>query len=44
MPKGDRIAALRYRTRLGEIGTIARKRNVAIFLDVKARCDHMFAH
>ncbi|MDQ0563126.1 Holliday junction resolvase-like predicted endonuclease [Rhizobium mesoamericanum] len=31
MPKGNRIAALRYRTRLGEIGTIARNRNLAIF-------------
>jgi putative endonuclease len=36
MLKGYRIVALRYRTKLGEIDIIA-KRNLAIFVEVKAR-------
>lgn len=43
MLKGYRIVALRYRTRLGEIDIIARKRNLAVFVEVKARRDHMSA-
>ncbi|WP_431321146.1 YraN family protein [Rhizobium sp. YTU87027] len=43
MLKGYRIVALRYRTKLGEIDIIARKRNLAIFVEVKARRDHMGA-
>ncbi|KQV10474.1 hypothetical protein ASC97_17180 [Rhizobium sp. Root1203] len=43
MLKGYRIVALRYRTRLGEIDIIARKRNVAVFVEVKARRDQMSA-
>ena len=35
MLKGYRIVALRYRTK--EIDIIARKRNLAIFVEVKAR-------
>jgi len=37
MLKGYRIVALGYRTKLGEIDIIARKRNLAIFVEVKAR-------
>ncbi|WP_283195661.1 YraN family protein [Rhizobium sp. AN80A] len=37
MVKGYRIVALRYRTRLGEIDIIARKGDLAIFVEVKAR-------
>jgi putative endonuclease len=43
MLKGYRIVALRYRTRLGEIDIIARKRNVAVFVEVKARRDETSA-
>lgn len=35
--KGYRILALRYRTRLGEIDIVARKGDLAIFIEVKAR-------
>ena len=37
MLKGYRIVALRYRTKLGEIDIIARKGDLAIFVEVKAR-------
>ncbi|KQZ50569.1 hypothetical protein ASD54_10090 [Rhizobium sp. Root149] len=37
MAKGYRIVALRYRTPLGEIDLIARKGNLAVFAEVKAR-------
>ncbi|MBW9112364.1 YraN family protein [Rhizobium cauense] len=43
MLKGYRIVALRYRTKLGEIDIIARKRNLAIFVEVKARRKEMSA-
>lgn len=42
MLKGYRIVALRYRTKLGEIDIIA-KRNLAIFVEVKARREEMSA-
>lgn len=35
--KGYRIVALRYRTRFGEIDIIARKGDLAVFVEVKAR-------
>lgn len=35
--KGYRIVALRHRTKLGEIDIIARKRDLVIFVEVKAR-------
>ncbi|MCZ7484409.1 YraN family protein [Rhizobium rhizogenes] len=35
--KGYRILAIRYRTRLGEIDLIARKRDVVAIIEVKAR-------
>lgn len=35
--RGYRILAIRYRTRLGEIDLIARKRDVVAFVEVKAR-------
>ena len=35
--KGYRIVAIRYRTRLGEIDIIARKGDLAVFVEVKAR-------
>jgi putative endonuclease len=41
--KGYRIVALRHRTKLGEIDIIARKRDLAIFVEVKARRDEMGA-
>ncbi|WP_183753372.1 YraN family protein [Rhizobium sp. BK181] len=43
MLKGYRIVAMRYRTKLGEIDIIARKRNLAIFVEVKARREEMIA-
>jgi putative endonuclease len=43
MLKGYRIVAMRYRTKLGEIDIIARKRNVAVFVEVKARRDEASA-
>jgi putative endonuclease len=39
MLKGYRILALRHRTKLGEIDIIARKGDLAIFVEVKARAD-----
>lgn len=35
--KGYRILAFRYRTRLGEIDIIARKKALIVFVEVKAR-------
>lgn len=37
--KGYRIAHMRYKTKLGEIDIVARKRDLAIFIEVKARED-----
>ena len=37
MAKGYRILARRFRTRYGEIDLVARRRNVLIFVEVKAR-------
>jgi putative endonuclease len=37
--KGYRILAIRHRTHLGEIDIIARKGDLAIFVEVKARRD-----
>lgn len=37
MLKGYRILALRYRTKLGEIDIVARKGDLAVFVEVKAR-------
>ncbi|NKF34370.1 YraN family protein, partial [Pseudomonas sp. BGM005] len=37
MLKGYRILALRHRTRLGEIDIVARKGDLAVFVEVKAR-------
>ncbi|WP_137129926.1 YraN family protein [Rhizobium sp. FY34] len=37
MIKGYRILALRHRTPMGEIDIIARKRDLVIFIEVKAR-------
>ena len=37
--KGYRIAALRYRTPVGEIDIVARKRDLIAFVEVKARRD-----
>jgi len=39
MLKGYRVLALRYRTKLGEIDIIARKGDLAVFVEVKARAD-----
>lgn len=43
MLKGYRIVTLRYRTKVGEIDIIARKGELAIFIEVKARRDEMAA-
>jgi putative endonuclease len=43
MLKGYRIVALRFRTKLGEIDIIARKGDLAVFVEVKARADEMGA-
>ena len=43
MLKGYRILALRHRTKLGEIDIIARKGDLAVFVEVKARSDEMGA-
>lgn len=43
MLKGYRILALRYKTKLGEIDIIARKGDLAVFVEVKARADEMGA-
>jgi putative endonuclease len=37
MAKGYRILAKRFRTRYGEIDLVARRRNVLVFVEVKAR-------
>lgn len=37
LAKGYRILAIRYRTRLGEIDIVARKGDLAVFVEVKAR-------
>lgn len=37
MLKGYRIVAIRYRTRLGEIDLIARRRDLVLMVEVKAR-------
>ena len=37
MAKGYRILALRYKTKVGEIDIIARKGDIVIFCEVKAR-------
>lgn len=37
MAKGYRILAIRYRTRLGEIDLVARKGDLVVFVEVKAR-------
>ncbi|MCC0035108.1 MAG: YraN family protein [Hoeflea sp.] len=39
MLKGYRITALRYRTPVGEIDIVARKRDLVAFVEVKARRD-----
>jgi len=41
--KGYRIAAFRYRTKLGEIDIVARKGDLAVFVEVKARRDERVA-
>lgn len=38
--KGYRIVALRYKTPVGEIDVIAKKKNITIFCEVKARNDY----
>ena len=43
MLKGYRIAAFRYRTKLGEIDIIARKGDLAVFVEVKARREERVA-
>jgi len=46
MMKGYRILALRYKTRVGEIDIIARRGDVVVFCEVKARAtveDAVFA-
>ncbi len=43
MLKGYRILALRYRTKLGEIDIIARRGDLAVFVEVKARADEIGA-
>ena len=39
MLKGYRIAAMRYKTPVGEIDIVARKRDLVAFVEVKARRD-----
>jgi len=41
--KGYRILAIRHRTRLGEIDVIARKGDLVVFVEVKARADEQQA-
>jgi putative endonuclease len=41
--KGYRILAIRYRTPLGEIDVVARKGDLAVFVEVKARRDALAA-
>lgn len=38
--KGYRLVALRYKTKLGEIDLIMRRRNTLAFIEVKARANH----
>lgn len=38
--KGYKIVALRYKTPVGEIDVIAKRRNITIFCEVKARNDY----
>ena len=44
MLKGFRIVARRYRTRLGEIDLIARRGNLVLIVEVKARASIEAAH
>lgn len=44
MLKGFRIVAWRYRTRLGEIDLIARRGNLVLIVEVKARANIEAAH
>ncbi len=44
MLKGFRIVARRYRTRLGEIDLIARRGNLVLIIEVKARATLEAAH
>ena len=39
MLKGFRIAARRFKTPVGEVDLIARKNNLIVFIEVKARAD-----
>lgn len=41
--KGYRIVALRYKTRAGEVDLIARKGDLIVFVEVKARRDEALA-
>jgi putative endonuclease len=43
LAKGYRILAIRFRTRAGEVDLIARKGELAIFVEVKARADERTA-
>lgn len=43
MAKGYRIVAFRHRTKLGEIDIIVRKRDLVVFVEVKARRDEISA-
>lgn len=43
MTKGYRIVALRYKTKLGEIDLIARKKNLVAIIEVKARNTEIMA-
>ena len=40
MAKGFRIAARRYKTPVGEVDIVARRRRVLLFVEVKARSRH----
>ncbi len=41
--KGYRILAIRYRTRLGEVDIVARRKTLVVFVEVKARREEMAA-
>ncbi len=41
--KGYRIAARRYKTPVGEVDLIARKKDLIVFVEVKARSSHQTA-
>ncbi|MCF6369344.1 YraN family protein [Rhizobium halophilum] len=43
LAKGYRILAIRFRTRAGEIDLVARKGDLAVFVEVKARADERAA-